>query len=355
MPNLVAGEDSLPRIELSLRRPQRRRLQRAMRKAKDPGYFRRCQIVLNYASNRGCTTASEVLGCAPATAVRVARRFLKGGLEALEDRRADNGDLLRDDDLLQAVAELLFHHPEDYGWQRPTWTRELLALTLAHLGFEQPSVSTVGRALRDLRASWKAARPIVECPWSKWKKSRRVNKIRRLLKALPRNEIAFYEDEVDIHLNPKLGRDWALPGERPVVVTPGQNRKRYVAGAMNAQTKELIWVSGPKKASDLFIALLHRLAEAYPRKRRIHLIVDNYIIHKSKKTQRALAQLGGKFVLHFLPPYCPNDNKIERLWKDLHDNVTRNHRCAHIDALMEEVEGWLNRPPGQRTGAGLAA
>lgn len=345
----------MPRIDLSLSRPQRRRVQRAMRKTPDPGFLRRCQIVLNYAADRGCTTTAEVLDCAPATAVRVAHRFLEGGLAGLDDRRADNGDLMRDDDLLQAVAELLGSHPRDHGWQRPTWTRELLALTLADIGFEQPSVTTVGRALQDLRASWKAARPTVECPWSKWKKSRRVNKIRRLLKNLPRTEIAFYEDEVDIHLNPKIGRDWAMPGERPVVVTPGQNKKRYVAGAMNAKTKELIWVVGERKASDLFIALLDRLAEAYPRKRRIHLIVDNYIIHKSKKTQRALAKFGDKFVLHFLPPYCPNDNKIERLWKDLHDNVTRNHRYATLEALMDGVEAWLNRPPDERTGVGLRA
>jgi transposase len=33
-------------------------------------------------------------------------------------------------------------------------------------------------------------------------------------------------------------------------------------------------------------------------------------------------------VLHFLPPYCPDDNRIERLWKDLHDNVTRNHKVS---------------------------
>ena len=33
-------------------------------------------------------------------------------------------------------------------------------------------------------------------------------------------------------------------------------------------------------------------------------------------------------VLHFLPPYCPDHNRIERLWKDLHDNVTRNHTLS---------------------------
>ncbi|MFP2924295.1 hypothetical protein ACLESO_03555 [Pyxidicoccus sp. 3LG] len=35
-------------------------------------------------------------------------------------------------------------------------------------------------------------------------------------------------------------------------------------------------------------------------------------------------------MLHFLPPYCPEGNRIERLWLDLHANVTRNHRCRTL-------------------------
>ncbi len=31
----------------------------------------------------------------------------------------------------------------------------------------------------------------------------------------------FYEDEVDIHLNPKIGDDWQLRGQQKCVVTPG--------------------------------------------------------------------------------------------------------------------------------------
>jgi len=38
-----------------------------------------------------------------------------------------------------------------------------------------------------------------------------------------------------------------------------------------------------------------------------------------------------------LPPYCPNDNRIERLWQDLHANVTRNHTCVNMDELMTKV------------------
>ena len=63
----------------------------------------------------------------------------------------------------------------------------------------------------------------------------------------------LYEDEVDIHLNPKIGPDWMNRGEQKEVMTPGQNEKRYIAGALDVRTNELVCVDGDKKTSMLFI------------------------------------------------------------------------------------------------------
>ena len=41
----------------------------------------------------------------------------------------------------------------------------------------------------------------------------------------------FYEDEVDIHLNPKIGADWQVRGKLKRIVMPRQNEKYYLAGA----------------------------------------------------------------------------------------------------------------------------
>ena len=65
--------------------------------------------------------------------------------------------------------------------------------------------------------------------------------------------------------------------------------------------------------------------------------------------------LAGKVKLHFLPPYCPDHNKIERVWKDLHANVTRNHRCRGINHLMREVRYYLNKRNRQTLRQRLAA
>ncbi|MBI3303403.1 MAG: transposase [Deltaproteobacteria bacterium] len=42
-----------------------------------------------------------------------------------------------------------------------------------------------------------------------------------------------------------------------------------------------------------------------------------------------------------MPPYSPEANVIERLWKQLHDHVTRNHQHPTIDSLMEAVDDFL--------------
>ena len=82
----------------------------------------------------------------------------------------------------------------------------------------------------------------------------------------------------------------------------------------------------------------------------IHVILDNYIIHSSKQTRLWLAEFGQKFRLHFLPPYCPQENKIERVWEDLHANVTRNHTCRTMELLLVEVREWLWRRNRIRAG-----
>ncbi len=94
--------------------------------------------------------------------------------------------------------------------------------------------------------------------------------------------------------------------------------------------------------SALFIALLDKLSRVYADKKIIHVILDNDVIHTSRITRNAVEAFEGRIVLQLLPPYCPDDNRIERcVWRELHANVTRNHNCGTIDELMDEVRVYL--------------
>ena len=66
------------------------------------------------------------------------------------------------------------------------------------------------------------------------------------------------------------------------------------------------------------------LRKRYRQAKTIRLIADNYVIHKSQITKTFLSH-NKKFELIFQPAYHPGVNRIELLWKQLHDTVTRNH------------------------------
>jgi transposase len=208
-------------------------------------------------------------------------------------------------------------------------------------GFERVAVCTMGRALHQLGARLGTPKPIVLCPWTQERKQRVLREIRRIEEKASPEEPVLYVDEVDIHLNPKIGRDWMLRGQQRRVMTPGKNRKYYIAGALDVRTGNLHAVGDYSKSSRLFGQLLFHLAGRYRRTRRLHLVLDNYGIHKSRATERVLATLGDRVVLHFLPPYCPDHNRIERVWLDLHANVTRNHRCRTLRELLDNVVTYL--------------
>jgi transposase len=332
----------MKRIVLNLARPVRRRLERAALKTRDAAYRTRVRVVLLYAQGWGATRIAEALGCASCTALRVVHRFLQEGEAGLQDARRDNGTPKVDTDMLQALTELVGGVPQQFGWQRTNWTRELMAEALEAFTGQRVSVTTVSRMLGRIRARWGMARPTVLCPWSKQRKGRRLRCIRDTIGNLPPGEVAYYEDEVDIHLNPRIGRDWMLPGRQKVVVTPGQNVKRYVAGALASDGSRLIFATADRKNSQLFIALLERLRRGHPGASRIRLVLDNYAIHGSRAVRSYLAQHDDLFLLHLLPPYSPEHNKIERLWRELHANITRNHRCRSIQELMARVEWYLS-------------
>ena len=326
---------------LRLDRPVRRRLTKFLRKTKDYLTARRVLMILKLHQGLSRQQVARDLQCAASTVVEAAKRFRALGEDGLLDQRAGNGETKADERFLAELRQVLLKVPTELGWQRPTWTRELLCLELKRRGFPKVAVCTMGRALSKLGARLGSPKPTVLCPWNSERRKRRVAALRRLAKTATAAEPVFYEDEMDVHLNPKIGRDWMLPGHRRYVITPGKNRKHFVAGALNAATGKLTWVDAPSKASALFCKLVWKLAADYRRARRIHLIVDNYIIHSSKRTQHFLAQFGDRVVLHFLPPYCPNDNRIERVWLDLHSNVMRNHRCKPIEELMVHVSAFL--------------
>lgn len=320
----------------------RRKLKQEARWTPDARYRTRCLIVLRADDGWKPGRIAAALNCSPSHVNRTVNRFVSDGLCGLIDRREDNGTLKADERYVATVRRMLRKRPRDFGHRRTTWSKRLLIATAKKQTGVTVSKTTMGRVLKTLRARRGRAKPLGPCPWSKARKNRRMALIHRLIDTLPPDDIAVWEDEADIDLNPKIGSDWTLPGAQRKVLTPGKNVKRYFAAAMDAQTGRLTWVKSRRKTSLLFIELLRKLLKLHANKKAIHVILDNFAIHSSRQTQRWLAENGQRIRLHFLPPYCPDDNRIERkLWREVHANVTINHDRNAIEALCDDVVQYM--------------
>lgn len=270
--------------------------------------------------------------------VRAAKRdYTTGGLDLALGRAAKPVTVAHW--LIVVVRWLLQFTPRDFGFFRARWSCGLLAMLLWEQHGLRTSPETIRRGLHRMEFVWRRPRPVVG-PRDP-EHDRKVRRIRRLLAALPADETAVFEDEVDVHLNPKIGACWMRRGQQAEVTTPGNNEKRHLAGSLHWRTGRLILSApGRRRNAALFVAHLEDLRCRLRAYRVIHVICDNARFHDCKAVRDYLAQHGSRIVLHYLPKYAPETNPIERIWWHLHETITRNHRCRSMDELLTEVHTW---------------
>lgn len=330
----------MSKILVSLCNVQRHSMKKMMNTTSNKFEALRCRILLLLDEGNSVAETTQLASCVRATVYRTVYRFEDLGEAGLLDQRKHAKARKVTPKVRTHLLDYLEHKPKEYGWQRSTWSQELLALQLERDTAISLTPQHVGRVLRGEGCRRGRPRPALRIPVRGRRKI--LDSIERLVDSASADAEVLYVDEADVDLNPRIGLTYIKRGQQPLVLTPGQNVKYYIAGALNARTGRVLYSHGPNKNSSLFVQLLNTLRHGYRRSRVIHLIVDNYIIHKSRQTRTALAAMGGRIRLHFLPPYSPEHNRIERLWKQLHDNVTRNHTHPTMTSLWYDVVRFLD-------------
>lgn len=138
---------------------------------------------------------------------------------------------------------------------------------------------------------------------------------------------------------------WA-PKDAKIAVPQTSGRQRLnIHGAIDLETGRTRMLEVATVDAVSTIMLLMAIAAMYPGKRLIHLFVDNARYHHAKLVQAWLARPGCRVRLHFIPPYCPHLDPIERLWGLAHKHITHNRchqtfadfRGAFLTFLREQV------------------
>jgi transposase len=74
-----------------------------------------------------CSETARHIDVAISTVIKAVRRFIARGEDGLNDGRRLNGQPKVDAAFRDRLVTILQRTPQEFGWQRPTWTRELLA------------------------------------------------------------------------------------------------------------------------------------------------------------------------------------------------------------------------------------
>lgn len=331
--------------DIRLRGRQRQRLLELYRRPPEPAVRLRAHIILLLAMGLPWSEVSRVLFCSTRTIACWKERFLTGGIEALFGQARGRESTWRPFWSGTLVFWVTKQKPGDFGFRRSRWCCEALMILLWEIHRISVSAETVRRHLHAAGLVWRRPRPVIRkrdpC------RARKLRELRELLAHLPAEEVVVFEDEVDINTNPKIGSMWMFRGQQAEVETPGDNEKRHVAGSQNWRTGALIITEGLKgegRNAELFCRHLDDLRRHLRCYRKIHVICDNarpHVPQHSRKLRQYLQTWGHRIELHYLPTRAPDTNPMERVWWRLHEDITRNHRCASMEELLDQALEWL--------------
>jgi len=153
-------------------------------------------------------------------------------------------------------------------------------------------------------------------------------------------ELLFY-DEAFFRRESTITRGWYLRGHNSQVKCPITKEKVGVCGAVNPRDGRLLSLIFDGFDSDTFIYYLKWLIRKFKTRKKIVLNLDNASSHKSYKVAEFVAKNKKRLQLLFLPPYSPELNPVERVWKNLRYRVTHNAFFENLESLENEVIEYL--------------
>ena len=135
------------------------------------------------------------------------------------------------------------------------------------------------------------------------------------------NYIIMFMDAVHPEYQSQAVCGWMPKGETKTLAATNTQYRLHLNGAIDLNTMQIVTREYPTIDALSIISFCTDLESIYPDKS-IHLICDNGRSNKNKEVTKYLES--SRVVIHYLPPYSPNLNPIERLWKVMREHVTYN-------------------------------
>jgi transposase len=161
-----------------------------------------------------------------------------------------------------------------------------------------------------------------------------IKKYKRLKKSIKPEDRIYFMDGVHPLHNSQPAYGWIMEGTEKELKTNTGRERININGAYDIKNHQLVFHEDESVNAQSTIALLQKMMLRQP-KGKIYAISDNARYYHSKEV-RAFIKKHRRIKFIFLPPYSPNLNLIERLWKFFKKKITYNQYYEKFAVFRKE-------------------
>ena len=319
-------------MNVSLTDNERTHLRVMQRQAQHKKNYVKITLLLGLADGNPMASLCALLGIDTATGYRYIETYQSKGLSAyLSNQYLGFWGKLNSFQLAALQTELVQNFYTD-SQSVADWIAQTFGISYTAEGLVP--------LLRRLGFSYKKTKS-VPCEAQLDKQRDFVVEFEQLMDTLKDDEAVFFADAVHPQHNTRSTWGWIAQGkEREVPTVSGRNRLN-INGVVNAQSpSEVLVVESERINAQSTWELYQKLENAYPDKQKIYVICDNARYYKNKELTEKLKN--SRIVQVFLPPYSPNLNLIERLWKFMRKQAIDNRFVRTFDEFRQQVRDFFD-------------
>ena len=305
---------------------------------------RRAQAILLVNENCSDTTMQLVAGFSKNFASKLRKRYQIKGMKIILSRKAKDRYLLTKTQLKEVIKILDEKSPNDFGMDTKFWTTAILALYI------KKEYNVVYKSKTSYCLIFKEAKFSYHKPDKRYhKQDEKIVGVWRKDKApLIKDEIGkpgqvvFGGDEMIVTTQTTTQKVWLPKNKKTFIEASNERQKRCIYGFLDLETGKQHAFKTSFTNSSTTCDILQKLMEIYPDKK-IVIVWDNAPWHRSKEVREFLSKHPGKFQLYAFPPYFPDENPQEHVWKAARAAITHNAFIQDIDLAADQLVAFLNQ------------
>ncbi len=165
-----------------------------------------------------------------------------------------------------------------------------------------------------------------------------IEEYKKLKNSLNPSDELYFLDAMHPEYQSQAVCGWIKKGECKTLQTTAKQQRLHLVGALTLNEMKIVIREYETVDADAMIQFFKDL-ESNGKQGKIHIVLDNAAAHRNHKVTEYLKT--SRIQLHYLPPYSPNLNPIERLWKIFRELILYNRYFESYWEFFAEVRGFF--------------